>query len=374
MTDFIFPNNLTILLEPTGACNLRCKHCYHAKTEFDTNKMTEKTLNRFLTITSPFYQNVKIIWHGGEPLLMGYDFYAYAYKAFREFTDNYGTKFNFSVQTNGTLLDEKFVELFEKTNTAISISYDGKYNNALREETEKVESAIDYLKVQNIKFSCLSVISHANIKYLVEMYEEFKEKNIPVKFNPIIPDGAAKENKNYLITKEEWTSCFSEFFKYWFFDDKCNIYLETCCGILAKYLGFQGGCLSGTCLFHYLAVDSYGNLYPCGRLVDKNFLLTNIFDIEDIRQSYLSEKYSEILNSNTLRANNCKMCKWFSKCHSGCNASAILSGELKKPFEFDCYFIRQIFITIENVLENYDISKINPYAREILQRKKCNFK
>lgn len=364
-----FHSELTVLLEPTGACNLRCRHCYHAKTDYDPKKMSAETLDRFLAVTAPRYKKVKIIWHGGEPLLAGYNFFVKAYELFDRYAAKYGVKFDFNIQTNGTLLDENFIRLFQKTDTTVSVSFDGEFNDVLRQETEKVNATINLLKERGVKFACLSAISSASVKHLEELYEYFKAKGIQAKFNPLLPDGAANENVDFLLTKEDWAENFAKLFRLWFFDTDCNIYLASCCDILAKYLGLMGyGCLSGTCMFRYIAVDAYGDLYPCGRLIEKNFLLGNVYEITDIRQAYLSESYGAMLEKNKRRANKCKACKWFGRCHSGCNASANLSGDMSAPFDFECYFTRKAFEAIEEILKNYDVTKINKYAREILQK------
>lgn len=362
-------NDLIILLEPTGACNLRCKHCYHAKSKYDSKKMSIDTLERFLSITVPHYNKIKIIWHGGEPLLMGFDYYCAAYELFSKYKEEYGVVFDYSIQTNGTLLDNKLIELFQQTKTFISISYDGIYNNFLRQETDKTRKAIELLKNKEIKFACLSTISKVNANNLIELYEEFKNINVSVKFNPILPDGAAKKNTEFNLTKEEWTTNFIQLFKYWFSDTKCNINLATCSDLLTKYLGlYNNGCINGSCMFRYLAVDAYGNVYPCGRLMERDYKLVNINKLEDIRQTFLSLKYNFLLDNNYKRIEKCKNCKWFTRCHSGCNASANLSGDLANPYDFECYFTHHVFVAIEQILNEINYEEINRYAKYILDK------
>lgn len=364
-----FIEHLTVLLEPTGACNLRCRHCYHSKTEYLSKKMSLQTLDKFLSICAPHYKNIKIIWHGGEPLLMDNDFYVSAYKKFNEYSSNFGTKFTFGIQTNGTLLNDKLIELFKNTKTIISISYDGMFNDVLRQETLKTQKTIVMLQENEIKFSCLSTISKANVSHLIELYDYFKKLNIAeVKFNPILPDGMARDC-DYLISKEEWTDNFIKLFEHWFFDTECNLKMKSCTDILNKYFGVvKRGCLNGTCLFSYIAIDAYGNLYPCGRLIENQYKLSNIYEIDDIRQAFGGDAYKEILNKNKERMDKCKNCKWFFKCHSGCNASASLTGDMSNKFDFECYFISHMFAYLDELFECFDRSKINKYAIEILDR------
>jgi len=367
-----FPKMMTVLLEPTAACNIRCKHCYHAKTEYDSEIMSTETLNKFLSVLIPFYDKIKIIWHGGEPLLAGYDFFVNAYEEFNELSKKYKSNIDFSIQSNGTLFSEEWVDLFIKTNTSISLSFDGLYNNCLRQRTADVLDTINLLKAKNKKFSCLSVISKVNCDKMLELYNYFKRLNVGVKFNPIVPDGAGQKC-DYLITKEEWVENFIKLFEFWFYDRNCNIKFSSGCDILAKYLGLvHSGCLCGSCLFTYLAVDAYGNLYPCGRLIDNNYRLGNVYGINDIRQIFLSDIYGDILKKNQLRAKQCSKCKWFAKCHSGCNASASLTGDISNKSEFDCYFTTHMFDYLENLLSNYNKNNVNKYALEIIIKSEIN--
>lgn len=361
---------LNVIFEPTVACNLRCRHCYQAKTEYDVHRMSLETLDAFIEKCAPHFRHVKIIWHGGEPLLMGHEVYREAYERFRIASRRFGTEFGFSLQTNGTLLDEEYLEIFSENQTHASISYDGRYNDFLRQETGKTEAAIALLKERGVDFSCLSVISSASVNHLIDLYEYFKEKEISVKINPVYIDGAASLHREIAIKKEEWAEKFIELFDYWFHDEDCNICFQSCEIALRRALGKGNVTCLGTCMFSYLAIDAYGNLYPCGRMMNEVFKLGNIHDLEDdIREVFLSPNYLDLLKKNEKRAEGCAKCKWFAKCHSGCNAAAFVEGDLGRPCEFDCYFNRRVFAHIEKILQTGDQVTINPFAKAILESK-----
>lgn len=364
-----FPTSITVLLEPTAACNLRCKHCYHAKSNYDEHIMSIDTLEKFLSISAPFYKVVRIIWHGGEPLLAGVNFFKVAFNLFAQYSKAYGTYFKIGIQTNATLLNQEYLNLFCQNHVHISVSYDGSYNNILRHQTMEVEKNIELLKKNNIRFTCLTTLTNKNIDQLIELYEEFKAQSINYKFNPILPDGKAV-NSGFLLSKEEWAEEFIRFFRYWYKDVNCNIRVSNCCEILENYLGrIRSGCVNGVCMFRFLAMDSYGNLFPCGRLMELDNRLVNVFQISDIREAYTCHKYKEILNKNIIRIKNCKNCKWFSKCHSGCNASSYINYDYKTTNEFHCFFIKKVYSEIQKLLKNYEDKKVNRYVKEIIRSK-----
>lgn len=373
------PDKISVWLDCTGACNMRCRHCYYAKTNYACGNMSLTTLDKFISVVAPYYKKVEIVWHGGEPLMAGYDFFIGAYELFDKYAKRYQTNFEFAIQTNGTLLDNRFIDLFNRTNTLISISYDGSFNNALRQNTEKVENVINLIKAKGVKFSCLSTISSVCVDRMVDLYDFFKKENIPFKFTPVLPDGVAVENDDVLISKEEWTRNFISLFDYWFFDLNCDVEFFSCHQILRKYLSlfYSAGnssthtnnhdCLNTKCLFGTIAVDPNGDLYPCGRLVEENYKLSNVFKLKDVRSAFLEDKFLELLEKNKQRIVGCKSCKWFKICNSGCYASASLGGDMTKPYEFDCYFNHKMFDHIENLLKEYDINKINKYAKATIK-------
>lgn len=361
-------NSITIILKPTDACNMRCKHCYHAVTNYTRNIMTIDTFKDFIYKLTNFYKQIMIIWHGGEPLLASYSFYIEAYRIIEKVSNERQVKIKCGIQTNGTLLNEKFLKLFKDTNTSISLSYDGPFNDRLRSQTKLVERQINLLQSHNIKINCISTISNLDYKNMLHLYTFFQEKEINFKFNPIIPMGEAIHN-NLMISKEEWYLEYEKFFDYWFFDLNAKINVYTFRDVLKAYFSAKHSeCTYSGCLFRFLSLDSYGNVYPCGRMSIKEFKLANIKDITDVREVFLSKSYINLLKQSMKRAESCENCKHFTRCHSGCNSSAYVEqNNVEKVNEFDCYFNYHIFDHVEKLLENLCIDSVNPFAKDILK-------
>ena len=70
-----FYEHINILVMPTDACNMDCVYCFHTTHQSGIDFMSIETVKQILDITTPFYKRVNLIWHGGEPLLLGLDFY-----------------------------------------------------------------------------------------------------------------------------------------------------------------------------------------------------------------------------------------------------------------------------------------------------------
>ncbi len=66
---------INLLVMPTDICNMNCIYCFHSAHHEKRGKMSVETLKKLYDITCSEYSEVTIIWHGGEPLVMGLDFY-----------------------------------------------------------------------------------------------------------------------------------------------------------------------------------------------------------------------------------------------------------------------------------------------------------
>lgn len=72
--------HITVLLKPTEECNIRCKYCYHADTKYTKGRMSIEMFEEIIEKISRSYDHITLTFHGGEPLLMGYDFYVKAFE------------------------------------------------------------------------------------------------------------------------------------------------------------------------------------------------------------------------------------------------------------------------------------------------------
>ena len=133
--DLILPENAPeafhLLAKPTGAiCNLDCAYCFFLDKEVfypgSNFRMSDEVLERYIRqlIESHQVDRVNIAWQGGEPTLMGLDFYRRAMELAEEHRRP-GMTFLHTMQTNGTLLDDEWCAFFKAHNFLIGISIDG---------------------------------------------------------------------------------------------------------------------------------------------------------------------------------------------------------------------------------------------------------
>ncbi|MBU0483641.1 MAG: radical SAM protein, partial [Proteobacteria bacterium] len=126
------PLNIQIMAKPIGPlCNLDCAYCFYKqqKSSYPKKhdfKMTEKVLSQFIRqyIAMQSGREISFAWQGGEPMLTGLDFFELAVSLQQKYCPP-GKSITNIIQTNGTLVDRKWCELFKKNNFLVGISLDG---------------------------------------------------------------------------------------------------------------------------------------------------------------------------------------------------------------------------------------------------------
>src|SRR6187399_1535995 len=125
------PTPFHLLAKPTGAiCNLDCKYCFFLSKEMlypgSRFRMADGLLEQYVkqVIEGQRVQEIVIAWQGGEPSLMGLDFFRRSIEYEKTYLPQGKTILN-TIQTNGTLLDDEWCEFFKANNFLVGLSLDG---------------------------------------------------------------------------------------------------------------------------------------------------------------------------------------------------------------------------------------------------------
>lgn len=365
---------INLIIKPTDACNLRCKHCYAAEAGYAADKMSLDVVRKTFDLFTKNYDEVRIIWHGGEPLLMGLDFYREVLKIQSEYPNK---KFENSIQSNATLLTEKWLDFFIESKIKIGISFDGQYNDVLRSKTTQVLKAINLMKSKDYKFGAICVVCSKTVDKLIDIYEFFKCIGVSHKLNPIFASGEAKKNSSLTLSTNKYVRHFLEFFEYWLNDKTCNINVDTALDYVAQHLGERETlCTYTSCLMKWLGIHSNGDVYPCGRAYPEEYNIGNVNDFSTTNDIFLAPKYQQLLAGAIKRREICKSkCEFYGRCHSGCNNNAIIAGDITKPDYQECKIIKKLYKAIETILKQKlvggldEISNLNPTIKEIKLKK-----
>ncbi|KAF2174556.1 radical SAM enzyme [Zopfia rhizophila CBS 207.26] len=179
-------DSVIVVVRPVDErCNLSCEYCNAAVHANSRAIMSRETLERIIVQASkPDYRFVQFVWHGGEPLLAGLDFY----KAVLELQQqHFGGNFAAGrcenvIQTNGLLLSTNTLDFLEKGGFWIGTSIDGPDLSANRyrfqgrgAETvlKKTLDACRSVRARGLSLLTISVIHDANFYRAEEMYHFF---------------------------------------------------------------------------------------------------------------------------------------------------------------------------------------------------------
>lgn len=352
-------------------CNMRCKYCFHEKYGYSNDLLDIDKLKKYITLLCSEYNFINIVWHGGEPLMAPLSFYEEIY----DFCKKFDNEFLYTIQTNGTLINQENIDFFKKENTNFGLSFDGLSNEYTRGHTTEILNSIGLLQENGFRPGAILVVNKTNVENLIDEYNFFNSVDVGLKLNPMFFDGAAKQHDNDLgLNPDEYIENFSEFFKYWATDKNGKINVSTCNELVNLILVEHSGvCTFNSCLSKWLCFDSDANIYPCDRLCAKEYSLGFIDNISNINEIFESDTFYNLLKESVERRKKCiNKCNYYKNCYSGCNANAILNKNDSYENGISCYIHKGILKKIKQyVLETSENSKdLNPQYVKVLERTK----
>ena len=189
-----------LLVKPTGAiCNLDCKYCFFLSKEMlypgSRFRMADELLETYIRqlLESHRVPEVTIAWQGGEPTLMGLDFF----KRSVELAEKYkkpGQRISHTMQTNGTKLDDEWCAFFKANDFLIGLSVDGpkeihdtyRVNKGGAGSFDQVMRGWEYLRKHRVEYNILCTVHAANADYPLEVYRFFRDE-LETQFVQFIP-------------------------------------------------------------------------------------------------------------------------------------------------------------------------------------------
>ncbi|MFI3167094.1 MAG: SPASM domain-containing protein [Bacillota bacterium] len=219
--------------------------------------------------------------------------------------------------------------------------------------------------------SVLTVLTSQSVDRVIDIYKDFKLRNINFKFSYIFSSGAAKYNENLIIDESAYIKNIVNFFRVWIYDQDCNISVDNF-QFYINMLIERGTveCLHGSCMFHYLSIDAYGNIYPCGRSYGIEYCMGNIMDFNKIDDVFSTVEYTNIIKKSIVRRNNCQaVCDLYKFCQGGCNNNALMEGGIENSGGYSCRVFKAIFIEIIKIFEEAkeNLTILNPIVKKLLE-------
>ena len=340
-----------IMAKPIGPeCNLDCSYCYYTekaalyppRTQFC---MTDAVLETYIKdyIAASALPEIMFFWQGGEPTLLGLDFFESVVELQNKYKPENQTVTN-SLQTNGTLIDDSWVGFLAENNFLVGISIDGparlhdRFRVGKKDEKTfvKVEQAIKILQAGGVEYNTLTTVQRRNFRFGAEVYRYLRDLGVEyMQFIPIVerrrPDGELAgppdleaQNKKTKIT--EWSvpqDGYGDFicavFDVWRKSDVGKVFVQP----FDVHLGLRMGepstlCVNARSCGKGLVMEHNGDLYACDHYVYSTHRLGNVMEtpmqelVADVRQLKFGEDKHKKLPSE------CVACRFLTYCGGGC--------------------------------------------------------
>lgn len=325
----ISPTSFATMVKPAGStCNLGCTYCYYLKkAELYGGRepvMDEALLELYIRqyIDANDADEVSFCWHGGEPLLLGMEFFEKAVALQRKYAG--GKRILNSLQTNGMKVNERWCAFFRENNFLIGLSLDGPkfIHDAYRrtrtggDTFDKVMYAAGLFRRYGVEFNTLSVVNRMCEGHGREIYRFFRDE-VGSRYMQFLP--AANERLPWAVSGEVYGQFLIDVFDEWVKRDVGSFYVQIFDATLAQWCGITPGvCSVNEVCSDSLTVEHNGDVYPCDHFVSPETCLGNIRE-KTLREIYDSpERLRFALSKRNDLPDGCFRCKFYTVCHGGC--------------------------------------------------------
>ena len=347
-----------LLAKPTGAvCNLDCSYCFFLSKEMlypgSRFRMADDLLKAYLRQLIEAHARVPevtIAWQGGEPTLMGLDFFRRSV----ELTNDYlqpGQRAAYTIQTNATLLDDEWAAFFKEHGFLVGVSIDGprELHDAYRVDKggkgsyDKVVQGLDALRSAGVEWNALTTIHAENAGHGGEVYR-FLRDDLGARFVQFIPiiervaeadadagvpwtswrdrplyvqDGNRVTGRS--ITAEQYGRFLIDVFEEWVRRDVGEVYVQMFDVALANWVGEPPGlCVHSETCGLALALEHTGDLYSCDHFVEPKHKLGNIRMTHMLELVDSPQQRQFGLDKRETLPQYCLDCDVRFACHGGC--------------------------------------------------------
>ncbi|MCS6861749.1 MAG: anaerobic sulfatase maturase [Abditibacteriales bacterium] len=358
------PSAFHLMIKPHGAiCNLDCTYCFYLRKEhlYDEGasfRMSDAVLESFTRqyIEAQRVPEVTFGWQGGEPTLMGLDFFRKAV-AVQEKCRPAGMKIANTLQTNGVLLDDAWCRFLKEHGFLVGLSLDGprELHDAYRVDKggkptfDKVYRALKLLQKHGVEFNVLCVVNRINADHPLRVYRFFKGEGVQfIQFIPAVertPDGGVTD---WTVRAEQWGTFLCGVFDEWVRRDVGRVFVQSFDVALQAWVGMEPSlCVHAQTCGNCLAIEHNGDLFSCDHYVDADYFLGNVMEIPmtDLVASPFQRKFGRDKRDTLPRY--CRECPVLFACNGGCPKDRFISTPDGEPgLHYLCAGYKQFFTHI----------------------------
>jgi uncharacterized protein len=375
--------------KPTGPiCNLNCEYCFYLEKRalFGPNeqyRMTDEVLAAFIAnyIESQATPVVEFVWQGGEPTILGLDFFKRVVQLQRPFRRN-KTIANL-LQTNGTLLTDEWCAFLKKNNFTVGISLDGpkeihdlyRGDRRGRGSFEHVMRGLRLLQRHEVEYNVLACVARETARRPLEVYRFLRREGVEfIQFSPVVerlPDtrslkqglllaGPASLDKPPEQTEvTPWTVVPGEYgdflvaiYEDWVRNDVGKVFVMNFEWALNAWIGNPSPvCIHAKRCGRSVVLEHNGDVYACDHCVYPQYKLGNVVtdSLSDMVDESLRSGFG--VEKETSLPRQCRECEVLTSCWGGCPKHRFARSHYDEPgLHYLCAGYRKFFLHIRKYL------------------------
>lgn len=358
-----------MMAKPSGsACNLDCDYCfylhkeqllYHPRDKGMSDEILEKFIRQY--IQSQDGEEIIFSWQGGEPTLMGIEFFEKVVALQKKYQPKHQRIEN-DLQTNGVLINDKWATFLKKHNFLVGVSIDGprklhdhfRVTRSGKPTFDRVIAGIDSLKSNGVAFNALAVINRVNSKFPREVYR-FLTRDLGVTYIQFTPCVEARDFKttapqfwqddsipltgsrrakpgdldaivtDWSVDPDDWGRFLTETFDEWVTYDLGRVQVNLFETAVVQTMGLPSQlCITAPFCGKALAIEKNGDVYSCDHYVYPEYRVGNV-NRQRLDQMVFSAKQKAfgLGKKETLPA-YCKRCPHLKLCWGECPKNRIV--------------------------------------------------
>jgi uncharacterized protein len=352
-----------VFAKPTGsACNLECRYCYYVGKEGlygngGSFRMSDDVLENYIIqhLRAALTPAVRFSWHGGEPTVLGIDYFR-KIVALQRTHQSPGQRISNGIQTNGTLLDEDWCRFLSAEGFSVGISLDGPeelhdhYRVSKRNAPTHIQAMRGYELLRRYGIPCdvLCVVHDKNVHYPAEVYQFFKGIGAThIGFLPLVQRvndgrlGATESSVPALAFGDFLCAVFDE----WLKEDIERINVQ----VFEEAIAAASGREHALCIFRKTCgdipvIEHNGDFFPCDHFVDPEHRFGNIGEtsLAELLESRPQRAFGRAKAESLPRF--CKVCNVLDMCNGGCPKDRFLStADGEKGLNYLCEGYKRFF-------------------------------
>jgi uncharacterized protein len=356
---------MSIMTKPIGsACNIDCSYCYYLSKEEllghekgCSSQMSPDMLEHYIKsyIEQQNYPEIVFHWQGGEPTLLGVNFFRDVVRLQKQYRPK-GVKIENNLQTNGTLLNDEWGKFLSKNKFMVGLSLDGpemihntyRTNRSGRGTFKQTMRGVEILHKYQVSFATLTCVNNISGANPLEVYRFLRDvvRSPQMQFIPIVEPKSFRDTapqhwpesevlfqgmpetepshpnsivEPWCVSASQWGAFLCTIFDEWLENDigQVNVpYFEAC---VESWMGRVNPlCVLAPMCGKGLAIEHNGDVFACDHYVYPEYKLGNINDtaLQDLQFSKGQQEFGNA-KEGTL-PEQCRECKYQFACFGEC--------------------------------------------------------